>query len=276
MVGSGVSAHYASFDSTAVIAAALRELGADQGRVTPESLAPLDQFHLGGMQATLDLAHLAGARTGMRVLDAGGGLGGPARILASRFGCAVSVVDLTQRYCEIGELLTRFTHLEDRVDFRQGDMLALPFESETFDLVWTQHASMNIADKPRLYAELRRVLRPGGRLAVHEVVAGRVQPLHFPVPWARDASLSFLLAGEAQRRVIADAGFAERAWHDVTEAAVDATRSRVASPPEASASMPSLGLQLVMGPDFRSMAQNFIRNATEQRVSVVQAVFDRA
>ncbi|MDQ3045762.1 MAG: methyltransferase domain-containing protein, partial [Chloroflexota bacterium] len=146
----------------------------------------MDQFHIGGQEATLRLARLAGIHTGQTVLDVGGGLGGPARTLARAFECAVTVVDLTQEYCRVGAMLTSRTGLSPRVAFVNASALNLPFSNDAFDVVWTQHSSMNIANKDRLYDELRRVLRPGGRLALHEIMTGRRIPARFPVPWASD------------------------------------------------------------------------------------------
>ena len=133
----------------------------------------------------MELARLAGITSGIRVLDVCGGLGGPARTLASEFDCAVEVLDLTQDFCRAGGVLTARTGLGGRVSFRHGDALEMPYPDDAaFDPAWTQHSSMNIADKGRLYAEIHRVLRPDGRLAMHEMLAGPVSPIHFPVPWA--------------------------------------------------------------------------------------------
>ena len=170
----------------------LRANGKDPAALTIEDLAPIDQLHARGSEATLELARLAGITAGMRVLDVGGGLGGPARTLASAFGCSVEVLDLTEEFCRAGEMLTARTGLADLVCFRQGNALKMPYPGAGFDVAWTQHSSMNIADKERLYAEIQRVLRPGGRLALHEILAGPVSPIHFPVPWARDPDLSHL------------------------------------------------------------------------------------
>ncbi len=187
-----INQHYGRGDLGTTILAALQAAGKNPQRLTPDDLAPVDQFHTAGKQATLELMHLAELQAGMEVLDVGGGLGGAARLLAAEQGCKVTVLDLTQEYCRVGELLTARTGLSDRVSFQQGSALDMPFPEARFDVVWTQHSSMNIADKARLYAEVRRVLRPAGRLAFHEIMAGPVQPIHFPVPWAHEPAISFL------------------------------------------------------------------------------------
>ena len=149
--------------------------------LTVDDLAPLDQFHGGGKGATVRLARLAGLTPGVRVLDVGGGLGGPARTLAVEYGCHVTVVDLTESYVRAAEMLTARLGLGGRVMHYVGDALELPFDEGMFDVVWTQNSGMHTAAKDRLYRGFHRVLRPGGLLAFQEPMAGPVQPPIFPV-----------------------------------------------------------------------------------------------
>ncbi|MEW6212003.1 MAG: methyltransferase domain-containing protein [Acidobacteriota bacterium] len=268
-----VDTHYGRSDLGSKIIEALRASGKDADALAPQDLAPVDQFHTGGRDATLALARLAGISSGMKILDVGGGLGGPARTLASEVGCEVTVLDITEEFCRVGEMLTRLTGLSDRVSFRHGSALDIPFPDATFDLVWTQHSSMNIADKDRLYLESHRALRPGGRLALHEIMAGHVSPPHFPVPWARDPSISHLRTPAEIRAIISGLGFSEIEWIDETETALQWFRQRLAL--AASQGPQPLGLHLLMGEDFRRMFQNQVRNLDEHRIAVIQAVFER-
>ena len=151
---------------------ALSALGKDVKALTVDDLAPLDQFHGGGKPATVRLARLAALQPDTRVLDAGGGLGGPARTLAAEFGCRVTVIDLTETYVRAAEMLTERLGLAERVRHRVGNALALPFDDASFDVVWTQNSGMNIEDKAGLYAGFHRVLRPGGLLVMQEPMAG--------------------------------------------------------------------------------------------------------
>src|SRR5262245_10333388 len=154
------------------ILGALAAAGRNLDALTIDDLAPTDQFHSGGKDATLRLARLAGARPGLRVLDVGGGLGGPARTLAAQFGCHVTIVDLTESYVRAGAALTARLGLADRVTHRAGHALALgeALAGEAgggrFDVVWTQNSGMNVGDKERLYAGFARVLPSGGLLAI--------------------------------------------------------------------------------------------------------------
>jgi SAM-dependent methyltransferase len=268
-----VSAHYTAGDLGERLLAALQTTGKDLDDLTLDDLTPVDQFHLGGKPATLRLIERAGFRPGMHVLDVGGGLGGPARTLATEAGCTVTVLDLSEEFCRVGAMLTARTGLTDKVTFQHGSALDMPFADGTFDAVWTQHATMNIADKKRLYEEIHRVLRPGGRFAMHDVLAGPIQPIHFPVPWARDASISFLRTAEAMRALLTNAGLRAVAWVDegpmiLAALQKQATISTINGP------LP-LGVHIVIGPQFLTMLENVGCNLQEDRLTIVQAVFER-
>ncbi|MGH7387884.1 MAG: methyltransferase domain-containing protein [Candidatus Rokuibacteriota bacterium] len=236
--------------------------------LTIDDLAPADQFHSGGKPSTVRLARLAGLRPGMRVLDVGGGLGGPARTLAAEFGCQVTVVDPTESYVRTGEALTARVRLKDRVTHRLGNALALDVGRGTFDVLWTQNSGMNIADKEALYAAFARVLRQGGLLAMQEPMAGPVQPPIFPVMWAPDATTSFLRAPAEMRAVIEAAGFRVSVWDDVT--------AELAGP-STGAVVPAHAIQrIVMGDAVDEITRAGQRNRDEGRIVMTQAVLVRA
>jgi ubiquinone/menaquinone biosynthesis C-methylase UbiE len=242
----------------------------DLDAVSPDDLAGVDQFHIGGKAATLDLARRAGLQGTARVLDVGGGIGGTARTLAAEYGCAVTVLDLTEEYCRVGERLTESTRQGDRVAFRHGSAVAMPFADASFDVTWTQHSSMNIAEKERLYAEVYRVLRPGGTLVLHEIMAGPRQPVHFPVPWATEPSISFLRPPDEIRAIIGRLGFAEREWTDTSQEALDWFRARAAAP-----SRRPIGFHLLLGPTYGQSQENQVRNLDEGRIVVIEAILNR-
>ncbi len=270
-----VDDHYGCGDLGRRILEALRVAGKNPNALTVNDLAPIDQLHVHGKEATLQLARLARLTAAMKVLDVGGGIGGPARTLANEFGCALTVLDLTEEFCRVGKMLTARTRLSDRVTFRCGDALDIPFRDNSFDAVWLQHSSMNIAAKERLFADIYRVLRSGGRLALHEIMAGPITPIHFPVPWARNSRLNHLLPPDMVRTLIKRAGFKELAWVDVTKSTIAEVKERLASVQPKPTVRPSLGLHLLFGPDFAQMVQNQMRNVEENRTVVIQAVFGR-
>jgi sarcosine/dimethylglycine N-methyltransferase len=264
-----IAAHYGRDGLLESILEALGAAGKDPERLTVDDLVLFDQFHLRGRDATLELLKLAGLGHGERVLDVGGGIGGPARTLAGA-GCSVTVLDLTEEFCRTGVALTERVGLASRVTFRHGSALAMPFEDAAFDAAWTQHSSMNVENKERLYGEIARVLRPSGRLAIHEIMAGPQAPPHFPVPWAGVAAISFLRPPEAVRNLVHASGFRECAWRDVSETSLAWLRERLAAP-----APPPLGLHLLLGAAAGEMLRNVARNLEERRITVVEGVFER-
>lgn len=266
-----VERHYArDHDIPLRIAAALRESGKDPGRLAPADLAPVDEFHIRGRESTVELARRAAPRAGERVLDLGCGLGGSARYLAAEHGCAVTGIDLTHAYVDTARVLTRWVGLDGRVAFEAADALALPFDDASFDLVWTEHVQMNIADKDRLYAEIARVLAPRGRLALHDFLRGSGEP-DFPVPWADDASISFLAEPQALRGAIERAGLRLDEWDDRTQVSTDWLADRMSEP-----GPPPLGIHLLMGASARTKFDNVLRGLRDGRLRVVQAVARKA
>ena len=268
-----VEDHYTSGDLGTAILAALQAMGKDIEHLTPDDLAPVDEFHGGQRPATIRLAELLGLSGRERVLDVGSGLGGPSRFLAWRYGVHVSGVDLTAEFVRVAEMLTARTGLEGRVDYRQGNALDLPFDEASFDVVWSQNAAMNIADRDRLYAEMRRVLKPGGKLALQEVAAGPGGAPHFPVQWAREPGISFLFPQEATRAKLEAAGLRVVTWQDTTPEALEAAARRTQN---AEREPPPLGTHLILGPDWRAMFRNSVRNLEERRTELFNAVLERA
>lgn len=269
-----INTHYSHSDLTATILAGLQAAGKAVNELTPDDLGAIDQFHIRGKAATLELAQRSGITATTRVLDVGGGIGGPARTLAGEVGCTVTVLDLTAEYCKVGELLTAYTRLGDRVTFQQGSALAMPFADASFDLVWTQHSAMNIADKAQLYAECARVLRPGGRLALHEVMAGSVSPILFPVPWARQPAINFLLSPTTLQGLITASGFETIAWVDESVLSLQWLQERLVAASTVT-SPPPLGLHLLLGPEAGAMLRNYAHNLRETRIAVYQGIFVR-
>ena len=270
--------HYAGGGFLARLDAALTAANLGRPGIAPADLALLDQFHTRGRPATLELGRAAGLRADMAVLDLGCGIGGPARTLASEFGCLVTGLDLVADYCRAASRLTRLTGLDARARFVCGSALAAPFADRSFDLVWTQHAAMNIADKKRLYGECARLVAPCGRLALNDIVAGPAGPPHFPVPWARDPTTSFLASADELRGRLAVAGFWVVSWADKTAIVAEWARENLArrtAKTAAGEGGPTLGTHLLLGSEFPKMADNLARNLAERRVEVVEVVAER-
>lgn len=236
--------------------------------ITPETLAPLDQFHGRGLAATEEMVRLLAPQPGERVLDIGCGIGGPARWIAARFACHVTGIDLTESFCTAARALTEACGMADHVAIHCASATALPFPDGRFDRAYSQNVVMNIPDKLAMYREAFRVLKPGGTLVLSNILSGPAGPPHFPVPWASIPADSHLATAADTRRDLGAAGFEIIAFDT-------AAPSRRGNPAEARArisasGMQGLGLQVLMGSRFPEMMSNSLRSAEEGRIEAVE------
>jgi sarcosine/dimethylglycine N-methyltransferase len=272
-VRADVEKHYGRGEILNSILRALRDAGKDLARLTPPDLAPVDEFHIRGREATIELANRVSLQPGLRALDVGCGLGGSARYLASEHGCHVTGIDLTKEYIEAAGALADLVGLKNRVKFRQSSALSMPFEDNSFDLAWTEHVQMNIADKRAFYGEIARVLKPGGRLLFHDIFQGDGGPPHYPVPWAETGEISFLATPETVRGILNTLGFKLLSWENKSQHSLEwftATLERVKQ-----SGPPPLGLHLLMGATVKAKFENVLRNLQEGRIVVFQAAAER-
>jgi sarcosine/dimethylglycine N-methyltransferase len=266
-----LEAHYSARDIEARILAAIRAAGLNpEQRLSPEELGALDHFHTGGLTASRELVELARIRAEDRVLDIGAGLAGPARMLASAPGCRVACLEMSSDFCAGATLLNRLTGLDDRIEVHRGSALDLPFADDSFDVVWMQNVGMNIADKRRLYAEIHRVLKPGGRYAFQEMAAGTAATSHFPLPWATDPADSFLVSAEEMRSLLGESGFTAELFEDTSDVHLSRTAAHAAP-----AAPGQLGLAVYVD-DLAQKAGNARRSLQEGQVRLVRGVFRAA
>ena len=243
-----VGRHYARSNLEATILAALAASGKDPDRITASDLAPVDEFHIGGQEATIELAAQMEIAPGMHLLDIGCGIGGASRFVAATYSCRVTGIDLTEDFVRTAEALARRVGLQERVSYRQGSALALPFAPAAFDAAYMMHVGMNIEDKPALFRQVHRVLKPGGVFAIYDVMNTGAGPLRFPLPCADTAETCFTATAADYRRALESAGFELRKERDRYAYAVEFFRRVQASLTDGDGP-PALGTYLLMGED---------------------------
>jgi SAM-dependent methyltransferase len=238
--------------------------------MTIEQLGGFDDFHTAGRLATVTMAELLDPAATDLVLDAGAGIGGPARYLADRYRCQVIGLDLTPEFIEIGNLLSQRTSMGDRVELRVGDITVIDLPDASVDHCWTQHVAMNIADRQGLYREIRRVLRPGGRFALFDVIDGGGGELLLPVPWATRPEQSHLVTRDELRSLLEAAGFRIDVWEDPTAEMVEILRGMLVGPPPGT-EPPVLHVSLIID-DLPTKAAAYFANMEQGRTALSLAV----
>lgn len=260
-----IPAQYSTGLSRRNIEQALIAAGKDLDRLHPADLGPLEDFHTMGRIATSQLVDLLGITPEHEVLDAGTGIGGTARYVADHCGCRVSAVDLTEDYCETADWLNRLVALDKQISVGQADVTELPYADATFQVVFSQHVQMNVADKSHLYREGRRVLADGGRLAIWDITAGGHGELNYPLPWADKPGLSHLVGADRLRAVIESSGFIVEHWTDLTDQATALMQTFLTLPPN------PLGLHAFV-PDFAQKAKNLTQALGDGRLRAIQGI----
>ena len=262
--------YYSPNDLYSRIIAGLSEIGKDLSQVTLDDLQPVDEFHIRGTTATNELIRLSGFTADMHILDVGCGVGGSTRRLSHQTGCCVTGVDLSDTYIDVAQRLTGLLDMQERVRFHAASALDMPFEDSSFDGIWSIQMGMNVEGKLAWLKELYRVVRPKGRVVMYEVCANKNTPVYFPVPWAQDESLSFLVEPDVFRELIVSAGFEIDTWNDKTVLARKAFAHM--QEPVGDPELPELGVHLLVGDDILTKAYNLHRNLDEERVSLIEMV----
>ncbi|MET7281780.1 class I SAM-dependent methyltransferase [Kribbella sp. NPDC005582] len=251
----------------ATIGSALDAAGLDRATLRPADLAPVDEFHIRGRAASLEILEALALTSESQVLDLGSGLGGPARTLAELTGCTVTGVDLTAEFCEVATAFSDWTGLSERTRFLVRDATATGLPDATMDAALTVHVAMNISGKHALYAEAFRVLRPGGRFVAYDVLQGEGGAVHYPVPWANDSSTSFLATPEDMRELLPAAGFEVISEVDSSDESLvwfQQMRARIQRD-----GPPPVTFAAFLGDTFGQMAANQVANLAERRIRTV-------
>ena len=255
-----------------IILATLQKERIDTAKLVKDAFAPIEELHLRGSAATFELAQKVELNEKMKVLDVGCGIGGPARKLASKFGCHVTGLDLSKEYCSAAEIINDHIGLRNKIEIQQGNALEMPFNDEVFDVAFIQHVLMNIENKNRLFSQISRVLRPKARLAINTVCTGATTPVNYPVIWANSPDISFLLSADDLQKLINESGFKRLSWNDDTRKVLEGIE-RARTTPRSDKPRPiSPGLFVL---DVSTKWRNIVRNLKEGRIAVIQGIFKK-
>ena len=265
----GIVEHYTKGGLYDRITEALEKLGKTSGTIEPEDLKPVDEFHVGGIKATEDLLAQLNITTSTQVLDIGSGIGGTIRHIVARYGADVTGLDLTPEFVDTARRLTELVGLS--AEFQVGSALEMPFDTKQFDIATLMHVGMNLPDKPKLFAEVKRVLRPGGQFAIFDIM--QIGPKHpnFPLPWSSRPETSFLEKPEAYLDAATAVGFILTSRRDRGDFALEFFKKLSASVSESSPS--PLGLQLLMGEETQTKLGNMVAGVRAGDVAPVEMIF---
>jgi SAM-dependent methyltransferase len=265
-----IAEHWAKKDVYGLIVSALQKMSKPLEGLTVEDLAPVDHFHARGLSATVELADRLPVKAGQHLVDIGCGLGGPARYMAKRFQCKVSGVDITPPFVEAGNKLTALLHMEGQVEIELGDGQHLPYPDRHFDGGYTQHVTMNVADRKRFFAEAYRVLKPGALFALTEHGSGPNGDPHHPVPWSADGTGAYLVTPAKTRALLEQAGFEAIVIEDTGAKYVAAYKAAMEKAQQGA--LPPLGIHILMGDSASQKVRNAARNIEEGRTHPIQVV----
>ena len=265
-----ISDHWGTGDVYARIMKAMAAASISPDTVTVEQMAPADHFHARGFPATVELADTLPIEAGHRIVDIGCGVGGPARYLAKRFGCRVSGVDITEPFVEAANKLTALLKMEGQVAVELGDGQQLPYGDAMFEGGYTQHVTMNIADRARFFGEAFRVLKPGAFFALTEHGLGPAGSPHYPLPWSEDGSGAYLVTPADTVAYLEGVGFVDVEVEDTGAKYLAGYRRAIEL--AAQGALPPFGAHILMGHTAPAKTKNAARNIEEGRTHPVQVI----
>ena len=265
-----IADHWATGDVYGLIVSALNKMSKPLDGLTLEDLAPVDHFHARGFPATVELADHLPIKAGQRILDIGCGLGGPARYVAKRFQCDVTGIDITEPFVQAANKLTALVQMQDSVHIELGDGQRLPYPNSAFDGAYTQHVTMNVADRPRFFAEAYRVLKPGAFFALTEHALGPEGQPYYPLPWSADGAGAYLVGPSETRALLEKSGFQDVVMEDTGAKYVAAYKTAIEKAERGA--LPPLGIHLLLGDTALEKTRNAARNIEERRTHPIQVV----
>ncbi|PIE20657.1 MAG: SAM-dependent methyltransferase [Neptuniibacter caesariensis] len=239
-------------------------------------IAPIDQLHIGGIKASEKLIARIVQSGAQRVLDVGSGLGGLMRLLESRRNLSVIGLDITHDLNRINQQLSALTPDKSKPEIVTADAHHLPFAGNQFDLIIFQHSLLNMPDDNQVLSECARVLKPQGKLLLHEVVQGaNYSAMQYPVPWARSMEDSHLRDTQTICSLLEHKGFTITELSDWSEDALNwrkrQSEKERGQKPQAAPVSP----RMVLGPEFQNMGSNVMTNLANNAACVIELVAEK-
>ncbi|NKB36858.1 MAG: methyltransferase domain-containing protein [Gammaproteobacteria bacterium] len=271
MLDEELSAHYQHGSLLAAIELGLRELGITRKNLRADDLSAVEEFHVGGRQASIEFLDQLAIREDQHYLDIGCGIGGTARLLASSYKAKITGVDLSGEYIETGRVLCNWLGLEQKISLQQGNVLQCGFDDATFDGACMLHVGMNIQDKKALFKEVARVLKPGSYFGIYDVMSVGDDELAYPLPWASDKATSFVDSPGLYRNELKSAGFSIVSERNRGEFAIDFF-SRLKKKSQAATKKPALGLHILMGESAALKVKNMVANISAERIAPYEII----
>lgn len=264
--------HYLKEELYEDIVNRLKEQNIPLDNVTRSHIAGVDEFHVRGAIVSKELANSIDL-DGLHVLDIGCGLGGPCRMLVEEHGCRTTGIDLSHEYIRTAKKLSELVNLDEGTSFVQGNATQLPFQDNSFDVVWTQHVQMNIPDKKKFYSEINRVLKSGGRFIFYDILQKGDGQINYPMPWASNAHLSFLFKAKEMDGLLQELGFIEEQSVDQTQAGIDFFESLLARLKESGP--PKMGLNVLMGETTKPKLMNLLSHLKSGELELKSGVYKK-
>lgn len=262
--------HYLKEELYEDIVNRLKEQDIDLNKVKRSDIAGADEFHVRGAKVSKELANSINLK-GASVLDVGCGLGGPCRMLADEYNCQATGIDLSTEYIRTAKELSKLVNLDSETTFIQGDATKLPFDDNTFDVVWTQHVQMNIPDKEKFYSEISRVLKVGGHFLYYDILKKEDGEVNYPMPWASTSDLSFLFKEEEMGSFLKQSGLTKEQSTDQTQAGIDFFNALVAKLKEFGP--PKMGLNVLMGETTKPKLMNLLTHLKSGELELISGVY---